>query len=378
MSRPIRLSVVLLAVLFGSQAIAKSPFSLITFRKSKDVAKSSQLLTEENGPWMIFVAAFAGEGAETEARELVEQLRSKFKMNAYLHKKQYDYTQEVKGKGFDKFGNPKRMRFNSDLAFEEVAVLVGDFQSLDDPQLQEQMKTIKYATASELALRGSSADSPTTRRFAGIRSAIQKKLSGASETRRKGPMRNAFATRNPMVPREATAPKGLDPMLIEWNKGVKYSLLDNPGKYTVRVASFRGQVVIDQKKIHQIESNQLDTEGRIDSTDEKAEALARILRKKHNIEAWVYHDHHESIVTVGSFDQIGNKLRDGTIDLLPEVARYIEMFGPTKQSLGGQNGVALAGVQPKAIENGKFVFDIAPLPVLVPRKSIATDYLSGP
>ena len=159
---------------------------------------------------------------------------------------------------------------------------------------------------------------------------------------------------------------------------MKYSLLDNPGKYTVRVASFRGQVVIDQKKIHQIESNQLDTEGRIDSTDEKAEALARILRKKHNIEAWVYHDHHESIVTVGSFDQIGNKLRDGTIDLLPEVARYIEMFGPTKQSLGGQNGVALAGVQPKAIENGKFVFDIAPLPVLVPRKSIATDYLSGP
>lgn len=378
MSRPIRLSLVLLAVLFGSQALAKSPFSLITFRKSKDVAKSSQLLTEENGPWMIFVAAFAGEGAEAEARELVEQLRSKFKMNAYLHKKQYDYTDEVEGKGFDKFGNPKRMRFNSDLAFEEVAVLVGDFQSLDDPQLQEQMKTIKYASASELALRGSSPDSPTTRRFAGIRSAIQRKLSGESETRQKGPMRNAFATRNPMVPREATAPKGLDPLLIEWNKGVKYSLLDNPGKYTVRVASFRGQVVIDQKKIHQIENNQLDTEGRIDSTDEKAEALARILRKKHNIEAWVYHDHHESIVTVGSFDQIGNKLPDGTIDLLPEVARYIEMFGPTKQSLGKQNGVSLAGVQPKAIENGKFVFDIAPLPVLVPRKSIATDYLSGP
>ena len=38
----------------------------------------------------------------------------------------------------------------------------------------------------------------------------------------------------------------LDEGLVKMNEGVKYTLLDNPGKYTVRVASFRGEVVIDQ------------------------------------------------------------------------------------------------------------------------------------
>lgn len=368
MSRSLRLLLLAVAVLAANQAIAKSPFSLVNFRKSKAVAKSSMLLTEDNGPWMIFVAAFAGEGAEAESRQLVEKLRTDFRVDAYLHKQHYDYTDPVRGKGFDKYGNPKKMRFASEAAFDEIAVLIGDYPSVDDERLQKTLRRIKYATADELSLRGKS--TPTTRRFAGIRSIMQRN----SDDRKKGPMGNAFATRNPLVPRDALAAQQLDSELIALNKGVKYSLLSNPGKYTVRVASFRGQVVIDQRKIHEIENNQAKLDGRINSTDEKAESLARILREEEGVEAYVYHDRHESIVTVGSFAEIGRKLPNGTIDLIPQVAEIIMTYGPKKERLPSA-GVPLAGIQPKSMRG--FVFDVAPQPVLVPGKSTDSDYLSS-
>lgn len=376
MSRQLRIMAIALAVLVSSHAFARSPFSLVKFRKSKEVAKSSYLLTEENGPWMIFVTSFAGDGAEAEARQLVQKLRTDFGLNAYVHKKHYDYRESVEGKGFDKYGNPKKMRYASGQAYDEVAVLVGDFEEVDDSKMQKSLKTIKFATAEELALKGSK-QNPTTRRFAGMRSIMQKKLQRAPKKQRKGPLGSAFATRNPMTPRAGHA-KGLDPLLIEMNKGVRYSLLENTGKYTVRVASYRGEVVIDQKKIHEIETNQRQTDNRIDTTDEMAEGLAALLRGE-GVEAYVYHDRHESIVTIGSFDEIGTKRADGKIELDPKVAQIIQTYGPSKKRLPG-HGIALAGIQPKAKSKGRghptYVFDVAPQPVLVPRRSIANDYLS--
>ena len=129
-------SLIVLAMLL-SPALAKSPFSLISFKRSKAVAQSSRLLTEENGPWMIFVGSFAGQAAEEEARQLVETLRQSFGMKAYLHKQFYDFTDRVEGKGFDKYGRPKQMRYSADDAFEEVAVLVGDYESTNDSRLQK-------------------------------------------------------------------------------------------------------------------------------------------------------------------------------------------------------------------------------------------------
>ena len=106
---------------------------------------------------------------------------------------------------------------------------------------------------------------------------------------------------------------------------------------------------------------------------EKAERLTELLRKR-GVEAYFYHDRHESIVTVGSFEDIGRQQPNGQIDLHPAVAKVIETYSPAKKSLSGQNGTALMGIQPRAL--GKYVFDVAPQPVLVPRRSIASDYLS--
>ena len=371
-----RTTLLLLITLLVCQTVeAKNPFSLVNFKRSKKVAKSSSLLTEENGPWMIFVAAFAGEGSEAEARELVQTLNTKLKVDAYLHKKAYDYTDTVEGKGFNRYGEPKKMRFHSADAFEEFAVLVGDFDTIDDPQLQKNLQQIKYATAEDLGLRGSKSN-PTTRRFAGLRS-VQKKLTRDKTKQSKGPLGLSFATRNPMIPREAVAPQGIEEGLVELNKRVKHTLLKNPGKYTVRVASFRGEVIIDQQKINDIENDRKELNGRIDETDDKAERLTKILRGK-GIEAYVYHDYHESIVTVGSFAEVGQKQANGVTELNPEVAKVMETYGPNKKPIPGAR-IALSGIQPKAIRdkptNQTFVFEVAPQPILVPRKSIATDYI---
>jgi len=238
--------------------------------------------------------------------------------------------------------------------------------------LQEHLRKIKHATAAELSLKGKS--SPTTRRFAELRE-FQKKLVGNPAKRKKGPMGSAFATRNPMLPRAMFAPRGLDPLLVEMNKGRKYSLLDNPGKYTVQVASYRGHVVIDQRKVHEIEKNPKKLKSRLDQAGKKSEKLVDILRQK-GIEAYVYHDRHESIVTVGSFEEIGKQRGDSRIELNPDVARIIETYGPSKKRLQG-TGVGISGIQPKALEQGQYVFDVAPRPIVVPRRSIATDYVTS-
>ena len=363
----------IVGLLCSQTAIAKSPFSLVSFKRSKEVAQSSGLLTEDNGPWMIFVAAFAGEGAETEARQLVNTLRTQFKLNAYLHKKHYDYTDSIKGKGFDKYGNPKKMKYHSAAEFEEYAVLIGDYPMLDDPKLEKHLKQVKYATAQDLGLRGSK-ENPTTRRFATLRSAY-KRLTSDKSKKRRGPLGLAFVTRNPLLPDE-NAPVGLSKALVDSNEKVKYTLLKNPGKYTVRVASFRGQVVIDQRKIQEIESDKRKLDGRINDTDDKAEAMTRILREKHGVEAYVFHDYHESIVTVGSFEEIGQKRPDGKIELNPKVAEIIDTYGPTKKSIQGA-AVPIAGIQPKKLREGRdYLFDVAPQPILVPKKSIAQDYVT--
>ena len=65
-------------------------------------------------------------------------------------------------------------------------------------------------------------------------------ISANPDERAKGPMGAAFVTRNPLLPEELFVAKGIDPFVYEMNKDLPHSLLKCPGKYTVRIASFRG------------------------------------------------------------------------------------------------------------------------------------------
>ncbi len=370
MHRPwfVTTSCLVLGLCFAGTALAKPPWQLISFRSVKADPRADYRLAEEHGPWLIFAASFAGEGAETEAKKLVHELRKKYKLPAYVHRKSFDFTGRLEGIGLNQDRSRKRMKYEREGVVQEVAVLVGNYESLDDPDLPKTLKKIKYARPACLSKNPDS----TTRRFAKLRE-FHKKINGNEEKRRKGPMGTAFAVRNPIIPREYFAPKGIDQLVLDMNKGVEHSLLDCPAKYSVRVASFRGNVVLDQQQVQDIEQGRRKMRSRLEQAAMNAHNLTMKLRKK-GIKAYEFHDRHESYVTVGHFDWVGRTPgSDGKQEMNPAIVKIIQRYGPIHQPVTGKGGQSLAGIQPRTFEG--IPFDVQPWPVEVPRRSIATDYV---
>jgi hypothetical protein len=357
---------VLRVLLIGDTLLtAASPLrGIFASRHVKANPNASYNLSEQNGPWMIFAGSFAGEGSERDANALVLELRSRHKLPAYLHKKNYDYTKPVRGLGLNKYGEPKMMEYRQKGTFDEIAVLVGDYQSMHDPAVDQALKRIKYSEFECLKLTN---DIPTTLRFAGLR-ALQKRANGNTAKRNKGPLGQAFVTRNPLIPVEFFAPRGINKFVESMNTGVSHSLLSCPGKYTVRVATFRGNVVIDQKKVKQIqESGHM--KSRLVQAAERAHTLTEMLHKRGVEEAYQFHDIYESIVTVGSFESAGTPRQDGRIEINPAVLRIMQSYSPQQRQVGDHG---MAGLVPRTL--GGIPFDVQPTPVAVPKRSVAADY----
>lgn len=353
-------------VLCTSHVQSAPPLSrLIRFKRVEANPQSSYRLSEERGPWLILASTFSGPGSEQQAHELVLELRDKFKLHAYLHKKRFDYSDPVVGLGWNRYGGPKKMHHRQKVAFDEWAVMVGDFPSIDDPVLERTLKQLKYARPSCLDLGPGEA---STQRFAGIRARLRQ-MSKDPEKRKKGPMGHAFVTRNPLLPVEHFAPQGMDKFVKKLNQGLDYSLLDCSGKYTVRVATFRGNVVLDQRKVKEI-LNGAKMASRLEEAAAKAHKLTEALRKE-GVEAYEFHDRNESCVTVGSFNSLGSQRSDGQIDTHPAIRRIIENYGASSRQVPG---VAAPVIEPRLLDG--IPFDVRPVPILVPRYSLGNDYVS--
>ena len=345
-------------IVIGPSLSAEPPLRNV-FSRSAVRPSDALELSQKNGPWMVFAGSFAGPGAEEDARQLVHELRSRYRLPAYIHKQQYDFTKRVRGKGFNPEGGPKIMKYRQEGVFDEIAVLVGNFATVNDPSLQKTLKRIKTASPQCLSFES---DQPTTLRFAGLR-ALHKSINNNSEKKNKGPLGQAFVSRNPLLPDEYFVPKGMDPMVEKMNANVKYSILDCPGKYSVRVATFRGNVIIDQKKIKEVERSGR-MESRLADAAAKAHRLATLLRAR-GVQAYEFHDRYESIVTVGSFNSVGLPRKDGRIEINPTILKLIQSYSPQKQPVGnGMNGLV-----PRSL--GGIPFDVQPTAVEVPKRSMA-------
>ena len=352
------LVVVTLAIVVPANLSAAPPLANV-FKRTGSSALESLELTQKHGPWMIFAGSFAGPGAEDDARKLVQELRSRYRLPAYVHKQHYDFTKPVRGKGYNPEGGPKIMKYRQEGSFDEIAVLVGNYGTVNDPGIQKTLLKIKYIKPQSLSLDG---DKPTTLRFAGLR-ALNKSLNKDAAKKAKGPLGQAFVSRNPLLPEEFFVPKGIDPMVEKMNAGVKHSILDCPGKYSVRVATFRGNVVLDQKKIKEIKKSGR-MESRLAEAAAKAHKLTTLLRAR-GIEAYEFHDRYESIVAVGSFNSVGLPRKDGRIEINPTILKLIQSYSPQRQSVG--NGIS--GLTPRSL--GGVPFDVQPTAVEVPKRSIA-------
>jgi hypothetical protein len=360
------------AILLTAVTVQAAPpwASLIPFKKGVEAdPKKDYVLSENDGPWMIYAASFSGKNAEEQAKQLVLELRAQHRLEAVVHKYHFDYSDTVTGLGVNKLGGPKKMKHIHNVEFDEFAVLVGHYATVDQPEAQKTLQTLKY-------LRPECLD-PAKKKNIPLQLAayryVARQLSEDAATKQKGPMSMAFITRNPLMPEEMFVAKGLDPFVADLNEGLEFSLLDNPGKYTVKVATFRGIDTISkdekgEKAFEQLRARRSDM-PKIDEAALKANKLAKHLREK-GVEAYEFHDRTESIVCVGSFNTAGTPRGDGKIEINPAAYKVILSFGPVKQPIPGSSEAKL---EPRIIAG--VPLDYQPILIEAPKKSIAAAYV---
>ncbi len=370
-------------MLTTSVATAQNPFKKIRLPFGKKVEadrNKTYKITNQNGPWLILAASFFEEAGEQQARELVMELRKTYKLEAYMYQHKIDVEEDVYGRGFEKkveeIHHPNGTRENR-LQFRkmklarsadaiETTVLIGDFSSTDDQRAAKALKTLKLAHPKSLEVKPGA---KTYQRLAVLRHTQQ--MSMKDEGKKLGPMRAAFMIPNPLIPEEYFTNKGPDEFILKLNKKVKHSLLDCKGQYSVRIATFRGETLLnaDRKKTEKRGFGFLKPkeESKLNIALDKAHRLTEALRAK-GIEAYEFHDRHESFVCVGSFNNVGSERRDGKIEINPEMHKIIEKFQGNSKNVPGLEGA----VRPRSLRGlPGIVFDLQPVPVKVPKQSIA-------
>ncbi|REK26960.1 MAG: hypothetical protein DWQ42_07830 [Planctomycetota bacterium] len=391
------LGVLSLVLSVAGSAIAGPPWAnFVTFKRIEADPDKSYPLGEEHGPWLILATTFRGPDAETNARQLVYELRRDYKLNAYTHQKSFDYSKSFVGRGVDRYGNPTRMRHQNNQRIDEVAVVIGDFVSLDDTATQKTLERVKTMRPRVFDPDG---EQEPTDALTALRD-FHNRLWGQKQKRERGPMWMAFAIPNPRLPKSYFRPQGVDKFVAQLNEDREFSLLECPKAYTVRVATFTGH-----RATQSTERGDTAPEPEVTDRLEKAAFLADHLAaglRKHGVEAYVFHDRTQSIVTVGSFDAHGaQRMKDGTIRYNPDVEAVIHNFAAIRP--GGANHPLVAAGRGQGrvewrnriydaeltsnipgLENFRYrtfdgtPFDIEPTVIDVPRRSIARDYASLP
>jgi hypothetical protein len=347
------------------------------FSQAEVDAKQMFPLAEKDGPWLVLATTFRGAGAREDARALVQELRSRHRLQAYTHEKSFDYTGRQKGVGFNPDGSPKTMRYANAAQVLEVAVLVGDFASCEDARAQKALQKVKGLRPA--ALGGADAKGGLVSEFL---QANQQHLAAAGS---KPPMHAAILIPNPLLPADYFNRHEVDAFVEEMNADVTHGLLDCPARYSVRVATFTGSGIIggaadaaasaptsgglvDVKKLIGAMRGQgwqdpqlrgLPGESRLVEAADKAHRLTESLRRA-GWQAWEFHDRESSIVCVGGIEQLAVQQADGKAAVNPEIARIVAGLGPNPAKLA--QGV----IEPRSFD-GIFL-DIDPKPIEVPRK----------
>jgi len=346
---------------------------LIPGRQVQANPNQDYVLTEDHGPWIILATTFSGDGAEDQARDLVLELRRRYKLHSYMYSKTFDFTGTVDGRGVDAQGQPLKMRHRRDIKLREIAVVVGNYPEIDDTQLQRDLKHIKYMQPDALDVENRER---TNQSLAGWRTLRQRMLPDGHEDKQKGPMKGAFATRNPLLPKEFFVPPGLDPLVEKMNRHQKYSLLDNPGKFTVQVATFTGKSVLDQEQVKQYEYGEKRFESKLAQAAERAENLTFALRQK-GYEAYSFHDRSASIVTIGSFAEVGAPRLDGKTEINPDIHKIIQAFSAESVDTGALPQARQNKTAYKVKEIIGIPFDLQPKLVHVPKRSVSSRVARG-
>jgi hypothetical protein len=201
------------------------------------------------------------------------------------------------------------------------------------------------------------------------------------------------------------------------NEGVEHSLLDCPGQKSIQVATFRGKTILqtsaqDPASKSFFGSKKHEDRNPLVEAAENAHLLTKELRD-HGWEAYEFHDRTESIVTIGSFAEVTQKLPNGQVVVIPQVQKIYQTFDAgfdtpadplsgigndemTRQrveqqeqqvgmQLSGKQAQIVQGLNPKHVKvlhgRGKSLkvdriipMDVHPQAIDVPKRSVSSAY----
>lgn len=358
----------LLFVLVGAGFASAAEFPSLWGKRVDSDPKKDYFLTEQNGPWLVMAYVFTGDQANTYAKKLCLELRKEFKLDAYVYNKKIKHEERLVSRGLDASGAGLRyMKYQTDPTVNAYVVFVGNYSSVEDPEGDATMKKLRKIKPKCMEYHGDfAAENP-----------LGQTMDSYNSKHGYGPLGRAFLTKNPLLPAETAAMAGgLDPKVVNYNRNVRFCLLDCPGKYSVQIGTYRGFRTINQNEIQKIKNTgevSVDPESSLTlaEADQRAEKLTQFLRNK-GIEAYCFRDHYASIVTIGSFDEISYvNPQTGKQEAIPEIQKIFQEYGAFQDpSKVGRESVRLkmmAGVP----------LDAAPMIINVPKAPRATARIPG-
>ena len=345
-----------------STLMAAPPGLLKIFGKDPQAepAEGTRPLSEVDGPWMILAKSFAGHEGKQQAQALADELNKEYGLQTFIHEEDFDF------KGRLNLISPdgRTARYMNEAQYQAYAVLVGEYDSVDHPELIKDLKRLKAARPKSLGSEEVAAakdDNP----LAAIQKLQQKLLKRTGKTD-VGPLGNAFATTNPMLPEEFFSAPEVDSFVMELNSQVDYSLLENSGRFTVIVRTFAGLgTIVDGKRDKEFQPSS----ERMDSCATNADKMVQELRKQ-GVEAYQFHDRTRSLVTIGSFDSLGRQLPGGGFEYDPAIRHTMQTYCAGNQSEPTQFGPGIAANHIASIP-----YDVQPTPIAVPKKSKRSLYI---
>ena len=214
----------------ATQATADGPSLLRMFGKRPSAeADASKMyeLSDEDGPWMILASTLTGDGAKQRANQLALEIRSNLGLPAFIYKEKFDFTGTLR---YDQITS-KRVRYANRYQYEAYAVLVGEYDRVDHPDVQRDLKKIKTTSSKVLEDPNALAAEMDGKSQASTVKIVATKLRAMSMGgKRPGPMANAFATRNPMLPEDYFEAPVVDSFVSQLNEAFDaFNLLQSDG-----------------------------------------------------------------------------------------------------------------------------------------------------
>ncbi|MBQ2849898.1 MAG: hypothetical protein IJE77_05405, partial [Thermoguttaceae bacterium] len=306
--------ILFLAIVCGGAEVGFGQFSFPQMGKAAKVEadpKKDYFLKDSDGNWFAMAAKFSDEKAAYRAKKLAYELRKAYKMEAFVFKFDPSRNLDAFSAEVDAAKN-----FHYQTAQNvEYAVLVGGYPVGDDLELQKTLERLRRCQPESLK-----DDAPSK--------ALAQKFQEMARKDQKyagyGPMGGAFAVPNPLLPKEFFSQKGIvDSYVEKLNSVGKYSLLNNDKLYTVRIATFSGDVAM-YKNTQGPKTDEM--QSRLRYAGVRAAALCDALRNA-GVDAWEFHDRDCSFVTVGAFDTYGVEQANGQIELNPKIAQIMNKYG---------------------------------------------------